>query len=135
MPMAPRPSSIGAPSSPGTSSVPPEELRCEPHRAQVITGSAIGLWFMQLLLKHRKDNALLHQPRAVMRPCGQSRDAQSRDNAAATDVRASLLLLAEGLFAPMRRHTRAERCHRQESSLVLRRVSPSLRPAVLRATN
>src|SRR5437762_1419948 len=95
-----------------TFSVPPEELRCEPHCAQVVTGSAIGLLFMQLVLKHRKDNALLHQPRVVMRPCGQSRAAQFRDSAAATDGRASLLLLAEVPCGQMSHHTREERCPR-----------------------
>ena len=52
---------------------------------------------MRLALKHCKDNAALRQSRVAPKPCERSRGAQFRDNAGATDGRASLLSLSEDL--------------------------------------
>src|SRR5439155_25645264 len=101
----------------------------------VVLDLTTGRSVMRLALKRCKDNAALRQSRAVMRPCGQSRNAQFRDNAAAADGHASLLLLSQDLCAPMRRHTRAECCLRQERSWVVRKVGACLRPAILDAKN
>src|SRR5207244_1188593 len=91
--------------------------------------------FMRLAPKRCKDNAALRQSRAALKRCGLFRDAQFRDNAAAADGHASLLLLSEDQCAPMRHHTKAERCLRQERPSIVRKVGVSLRPAILDAKN
>src|SRR6266853_4187451 len=117
-------------------SPPMVESRREPHCAQTIGDglpsgrsivfiSASGVtarwlhWFfsfMRLPPKYCKDSAVLRQSRAAPKRCERFRGARFRDNAVAADGHASLLLLWEDRCAPMRHHTRAERCRLQESS-------------------